>query len=264
MAKEPKLLKYQVADNVTAFSTTRHGGCSEGSYRSFNINDYCGDTPEHTLANKEALARILHTDTEHIILPHQNHGIESRRIGSEFFPLPGNVRKMILEGVDAVMTDLPSVCVGVSTADCIPVLLYDADHHAVCAVHAGWRGTVARITRKAIVDMTVHFHTDPKTLKAVIGPGISLDSFEVGQEVYDQFAEAAFDMDTIAKFYRKWHIDLPLCNKQMLQEAGVKEANIHMTGICTMKRQEDFFSARALGTDSGRIYTGIMLNPKIQ
>ena len=261
MVLVPQLLKYDIADTVTAFSTTRHGGCSEGNYSSFNINNYCGDKAEHTLANKEALASVLHTDIQHIILPHQTHSVESRRIGSEFFTLPENVRKMILEGVDAVMTDLQGVCVGVSTADCIPVLLYDAEHHAVCAIHAGWRGTVARITRKAIVDMAFHFHTDPKKLKAVIGPGISLDSFEVGQEVYDQFAEAAFDMNTIAKFYQKWHIDLPLCNKQMLLEAGMEEANIHMADICTMKRHEDFFSARALGVDSGRIYTGIMLNP---
>ena len=68
-------------------------------------------------------------------------------------------------------------------------------------------------------------------------------------------------MSTIAKLYKKWHINLPLCNKQMLLEAGVEEENIHEADICTMKNQEDFFSARALGTDSGRIYTGIMLNP---
>lgn len=261
MEMVPQLLKYNLTSEVTAFSTTRHGGCSEGNYSSFNINEYCGDTVEHTRRNKEALAQELGTSAQRIILPHQTHGIESRRIGGEFFTLPERVQKMILEGVDAVMTDEEGVCIGVSTADCIPVLLYDPEHHAVCAIHAGWRGTAARITRKVIVDMTFHFHTNPRKVKAVIGPGISLDSFEVGQEVYDQFAEASFDMSNIAKLYKKWHINLPLCNKQMLLEAGVEEENIHEADICTMKNQEDFFSARALGTDSGRIYTGIMLNP---
>lgn len=257
----PKLLKYSVASGVTAFSTTRHGGCSEGLHGAFNINEYCNDQPNHIQENRRALAAVLGIAEPNIIMPHQTHGTEIRHIGKEFLQLPKEVQKMVLEGVDAIMTDQRGVCIGVSTADCIPLLLFDEEHHATCAIHAGWRGTVARITSKAIVGMTLHFHSDPKKLKAVIGPGISLESFEVGQEVYDQFAEAAFPMDTIARFYQKWHIDLPLCNKIALLEAGIPEENIHMADICTMKHHEDFFSARALGVDSGRIFTSIMLNP---
>ncbi len=257
----PELLEYSVASGVTAFSTTRHGGYSEGRHGAFNINEYCNDLPAHILENRKALANRLGIDEQHIIMPHQTHGTEVRHIGKEFLQLPEGVRKMVLEGVDAVMTDQSGICIGVSTADCIPVLLFDEAHHAVCAIHAGWRGTVARITSKAIAGMGLHFQSEPKKLKAVIGPGISLDSFEVGQEVYDQFAEAAFNMDAIARFYEKWHINLPLCNKMALLEAGVVEENIHSEDICTMKHSEDFFSARALGVDSGRIFTAIMLNP---
>jgi YfiH family protein len=164
---------------VCAFSTTRHGGTSEGNHASLNINPYCGDKPEHVAANRNLLAAELGISTDRLILPHQTHGTETRIIGPEFCTLPEQIRQMLLEGVDALLTNVEGVCIGVSTADCIPVLLYDEEHRATAAIHAGWRGTQARIVSKAIVDMGVAYKTDTKKLKAVIGPGISQKNFEV-------------------------------------------------------------------------------------
>ena len=271
---QPVLNYYNLSDDVKAFSTTRHGGVSEGNYASLNINEYCGDSKDHTDANRLLLANELGIDANHIIMPHQTHGVESRIIGEEFATLPDGVKKMLLEGVDAVMTNIPGMCIGVSTADCIPVLLYDEEHHAAAAIHAGWRGTQARIVHKAVQEMRMAYQTDPTKLKAVIGPGISLDNFEVGDEVYTAFEQAAFDMSAIAEerikrnpnaddpakaFERKWHINLPLANIQMLTHNGVDEANIINTGICTFDNADNYFSARRLGIESGRIYTGIII-----
>lgn len=271
---QPVLNYYDLSDDVKAFSTTRHGGVSEGNYASLNINEYCGDSKANTDANRLLLANELGIDANHIIMPHQTHGVESRIIGEEFANLPDDVKKMLLEGVDAVMTNIPGMCIGVSTADCIPVLLYDEEHHAAAAIHAGWRGTQARIVHKTVQEMRMAYQTDPTKLKAVIGPGISLDNFEVGDEVYAAFEQAAFDMSTIAEerikrnpnaedpaktFERKWHINLPLANIQMLTHNGVDEANIINTGICTFDNADNYFSARRLGIESGRIYTGIII-----
>lgn len=271
---QPVLNYYNLSDDVKAFSTTRHGGVSEGNYASLNINEYCGDSKANTDANRLLLANELGIDASHIIMPHQTHGVESRIIGEEFATLPDGVKKMLLEGVDAVMTNIPGMCIGVSTADCIPVLLYDEEHHAAAAIHAGWRGTQARIVHKAVQEMRMAYQTDPTKLKAVIGPGISLDNFEVGDEVYADFEQAAFDMSAIAEerikrnpnaddptkaFERKWHINLPLANIQMLTHNGVDEANIINTGICTFDNADNYFSARRLGIESGRIYTGIII-----
>lgn len=271
---QPVLNYYNLSDDVKAFSTTRHGGVSEGNYASLNINEYCGDSKANTDANRLLLANELGIDANHIIMPHQTHGVESRIIGEEFATLPDGVKKMLLEGVDAVMTNIPGMCIGVSTADCIPVLLYDEEHHAAAAIHAGWRGTQARIVHKAVQEMRMAYQTDPTKLKAVVGPGISLDNFEVGEEVYADFEQAAFDMSTIAEerikrnlnaddpakaFERKWHINLPLANIQMLTHNGVDEANIINTGICTFDNADNYFSARRLGIESGRIYTGIII-----
>lgn len=271
---QPVLNYYNLSDDVKAFSTTRHGGVSEGNYASLNINEYCGDSKANTDANRLLLANELGIDANHIIMPHQTHGVESRIIGEEFATLPDGVKKMLLEGVDAVMTNIPGMCIGVSTADCIPVLLYDEEHHAAAAIHAGWRGTQARIVHKAVQEMRMAYQTDPTKLKAVIGPGISLNNFEVGDEVYAAFEQAAFDMSAIAEerikrnpnaddptkaFERKWHINLPLANIQMLTHNGVDEANIINTGICTFDNADNYFSARRLGMESGRIYTGIII-----
>ena len=236
---------------VTAFSTTRQGGCSTGNYAAFNINSYCGDDVVHVAANKVALCRLLDIDCSHLVMPHQVHGCVVRHIDGP--------QQETLEGVDAVMTNVSQLCIGVSTADCIPVLLYDPVHRAVGTVHAGWRGTVLRIVKKAVEAMHDAYGTQPADLQTVVGPGISLDSFEVGDEVYDQFVEAGFDMAPISRRDAKWHIDLPMCNRLQLMEAGVPADHIQMTGICTYQQYDHYFSARRLGIQSGRIFTGILL-----
>lgn len=241
------------------FSTNRHGGHSKGEYSSFNINEYCGDDAADIAANRKQLCGELGIDEARLIVPHQVHGTAVRQIAKDFFSLPENIRKMVLEGVDAVMTDMSGVCIGVSTADCIPIIIYSASSHAVAVVHAGWRGTVARIVEQTVQAMAVTYHSVPSELRCVIGPGISLDNFEVGDEVYDKFVKAAFDMNIIAKRYEKWHIDLKLCNRMQLERMGVKRENIQISDICTFADNADYFSARKQGISSGRVFTAAML-----
>jgi len=265
---KPVLHFYDFGQDVVAFSTTRQGGYSEGNYSQFNINRYCGDSAETIRQNRQALCQLLQIDDRHLLMPHQVHLTEVAVIDEAFLCLDDNERQQRLEGIDAIMTDREGVCIGVSTADCIPVLLYDSIHHAVCAIHAGWRGTVARIVEKAVKAMTATYGTNPIDIVAQIGPGISLDSFEVGDEVYDAFAQAGFDMSAISQkfftfhsslFTSKWHIDLPTCNKLQLMTMGVKPENISVSDICTYKSHDTFFSARRLGINSGRIFTAIMM-----
>ncbi|WP_027455613.1 peptidoglycan editing factor PgeF [Xylanibacter brevis] len=269
--KQPVLHNYHMGEGVTAFSTTRQGGYSEGRYGEFNINRYCGDSEEAIGRNRQALTQLLGIDDAHLLMPHQVHLTEIAVVGNDL--------NMNLEGYDALMTDVAGVCIGVSTADCIPVLLYDRRQRAVCAIHAGWRGTVKRITEKAVARMTAVYGTQPQDVIAQIGPGIHLDSFEVGDEVYDAFAHEGFNMPAISRKYPvkdssfkkdssffiphssfyKWHIDLPQCNRLQLIETGIPAQQISVSGVCTFEQSERFFSARRLGIQSGRIFTAIML-----
>jgi copper oxidase (laccase) domain-containing protein len=76
-------------------------------------------------------------------------------------------------------------------------------------------------------------------------------------EVFQQFADAGFEMSRIARKYAKWHIDLPLCNRLQLEGVGVTD--VRLSGICTYQQCNDYFSARRLGINSGRIFTGVLL-----
>ena len=116
--------------------------------------------------------------------------------------------------------------------------------------------------------MTACYGSQPSDVVAQIGPGISLKSFEVGQEVYDAFAAEGFCMEEISRLMpssqgneneEKWHIDLPACNRLQLLEAGLQNEQIHTLPVCTYEQHADYFSARRLGINSGRIFTGIML-----
>jgi YfiH family protein len=202
--------------------------------------------------NLESLAALLPERPRVIVVPRQTHTTNVRVITD----VPTSEE---LQDVDAVVTHLKDFCLCVSTADCVPVLLYDKEKQVIAAIHAGWRGTVGRIVEKTIEVMRVQYGTEGKDLVACIGPSISLESFEVGDEVYAAFEEAGFDMARIARRYKKWHLDLWEANRVQLLANGVLPEHIEVVGICTFQRHEDFFSARRLGIKSGRILSGIML-----
>ena len=201
----------------------------------------------------------------YVVQPHQVHGCVIREVTDTL------TTRDELEGVDALITNVPGVAISVRTADCIPVLLYDAVHNAVAAVHAGWRGTVQRISRKVIAEMQRRYGTSSSDLKAVIGPGIGPDSFQVGQEVADEFRNAGFPMVEILldcgpknptvdnPMNGGLHIDLWKANQWLLEQAGVKPQNIQVAGICTYRNNDRFFSARREGLKCGRIINVIKL-----
>ena len=117
---------------------------------------------------------------------------------------------------------------------------------------------------KTIEEMKRVYGSCAGDIDAIIGPGISIDAFEVGDEVYNEFATAGFPMKSIARRYptinggMKWHIDLWEANSLLLQECGVERERIEIAGVCTFTRHTEFFSARRLGINSGRIFSGIM------
>ena len=258
------LLTYPMSSaSVTAFSTTRHGGVGKGAYGTFNCTPYTGDEPDVVYANQERLCQRLGIPKDRLIIPYQTHSCNLLTIDRDFVKLTSDARHALMQEKDAVMTDIEGVCLCVSTADCIPILLYDRAHKAIAAVHAGWRGTVARIAEKTLLAMHDTYGTSYADIEAAIGPGISLEAFEVGIEVYKAFEEGGFDMERIAQWHEekgKYHLDLPEANRLQLLGMGIPEEQIYNSGVCTYARHHDFFSARRLGIKSGRILNGIMIN----
>ena len=196
-----------------------------------------------------------------VVYPHQTHTDKIYTISSDFFLLSLAERKAALEGVDALISNAKNIIMGISTADCIPVIVYDPVHHAAAAIHAGWKGTRLRIVSKTIREMQKVYGTNPSDCTAAIGPGISQDSFEVGQEVVDAFVEAGFEMDDYVIIKKKPHIDLKALNKLQLTSMGVKDNNIIVSDIDTFTNV-DYFSARREqhgDVKCGRILSGFML-----
>ena len=256
LTSDKRMLEYGILkpySNISCFSTTRHGGCGEGAYATFNCTHYCGDKPEHVSSNLEILTASLSERPQVFVIPRQTHTTNVRIITD--VPMSDE-----LQEVDAVVTHRKGFCLCVSTADCVPVLLYDTSRQVIAAVHAGWRGTVGRIVEKTLDAMKLRYGTEGKDVIACIGPSISLESFEVGDEVYAAFQEAGFDMNRIARRYEKWHLDLWEANRMQLLARGVFTEHVEVAGVCTYNHCEDFFSARRLGIKSGRVLSGIMMN----
>jgi YfiH family protein len=162
---------------------------------------------------------------------------------------------------DALITDRRETAIGVYTADCAPLLLFDPLHRAVGAVHAGWRGTVRRIAEKTVSAMTAHFGTRPSDLLAAIGPTIGPCCYEVGREVLDQMPQALPRWDTVVFPLNgeKARLDLQEANRLQLQEAGIPPDRIGVLPLCTSCRRDLFYSFRGERGKKGQMLNAIML-----
>lgn len=251
---------FEKYNEIAHFCTTRQGGTSVGNYASFNLSPFSGDDLRAVLNNQSKLAEWLGVDAEKIILPFQTHGTEVKEITDRFFELADEEKRDYLNGVDAIFTRIPKVCIGISTADCVPILFYDPTTQVVAAAHAGWRGTCGRIAEKTINALAETYSCHPSDILVTIGPSISAKVYEVGQEVVDNFENAGFDNSEIMEIRNtSIYLDLWKANEQSLLKAGVAAENIEVAGICTFTEHERFFSARRLGIKSGRLLSGIML-----
>ena len=258
-----ELLDYTLAPEVRAFSTPRTALSpaieTDAPYAGFNLTDYCGDNPAHVAECREALCAALKISDNQLLLPHQTHTNRVVLVDAPLMEMESSERYAHLQNVDALVTALPRVCIGISTADCVPVLLYDPQNHIIGATHAGWRGMVEHIITHTIERMRT-LGTNPRDLRAVVGPCIGPDSFEVGEEVVDAFMQAKFPPSVVRRgFFKRPHIDLWAAAVYELELSGLSLDAILVSGIDTYACPDRFFSARRLGIQSGRIYSGIML-----
>lgn len=234
-----------VAPGVKAFFTSR-GDISSSPYSGFNICHYTGDSPESVARCRVMLAARLGIEPEMLVVPRQTHSVNCRVIDS----VPVDAGS--LKSVDALVTALPGVAIGVSTADCVPVLLADTVHGVVGAAHAGWRGALGGVVEATVRGM-VSLGSVPADIRAVIGPCICKDCFEVGDEVAELFPDGY-----VARAAgRKPHVDLPEYVASRLVACGITRELVTMPVACTKCNPDRYFSARELGVNSGRNFSMI-------
>ena len=188
---------------------------------------------------------------------------------------------------DGLITNTSGVVLAIGTADCMPVLVADPVHKAVGAFHAGWRGTLARIVEKGVGEMRRRFGSNPRDLRAAIGPGIHACCYEVGKELRDKFEaqfsyarelfQEVFESDQVRERYPllfmtqrapghsdlgpKLHLDLVEANRRQLLDAGLKAENIWASELCTACHTDLLFSYRAEGPGTGRMLGAIGIRP---
>jgi polyphenol oxidase len=203
-----------------------------------------------------AVARSMDVPPERVLLIRQVHGIGvaiARR---------GEVDPWRCPEADIILSDDPSVAIGVRVADCAPVLLFDPRKNSVGAVHAGWRGAAASAVGHAVEGMSRTFGTDPADLIAAIGPCLGACCAEVGPDVVDAFrAGGANDASMGAWFAAgrgdRWLLDLERANRDQLACAGVRPDAIFGSGLCTKTHQATLHSYRAHSQHAGRMMAAI-------
>lgn len=249
----------QVPELVCGFST-RLGGVSEGCFSSMNLGFRRGDASENVFENYRRICNCLGIMPEQLVFPDQVHETVVRHATKQDIG-KGIFRERDYSGVDSQITDERGVALVVFGADCVPVFFYDSVHHAIGTAHAGWRGTVGGIVKNTIHAMKEQFGTNPADVKAVIGPSIGPECFEVGDEVAEIFSDRFDDRaDIIERSYgEKPHINLWKANQCLLCEAGVKEENISVSGLCTRCDRNLFFSHRQMGNERGSMAGFLML-----
>jgi len=253
----PSLRKF---NEIAHFCSSRQGGVSVGNYASRNLSLFTGDEPEKIRQNFQRLTSLTGINFQQMIIPRQTHSSNILNIDSSFLNQPPTVQNQQLNDIDALITNMPEVCLCISTADCVPLTFYDRSKKVVGAAHAGWRGTCAQIAVKTVNAMTKTYHSNPEDIFVGIGPSISAKVYNVGSELLTAFENEGFPIDQI--FHKKagqLFLDLWEANRWQLEQSGIPSEQIEISGHCTFTEHERFFSARRLGIQSGRLLSGIVI-----
>ena len=202
--------------------------------------------------NRKRLAVAMGIDEHALFLPSQVHKTRIVHVSRQ------TTKDQLME-TDALITSEKGICVAVMSADCVPILLFDKKNKVVAAVHSGWRGTVARILDLTLQEMKATYGTKGEDIVAAIGPSVSQDSYEVGEEVVEAIINV-FERShqlMIPQPNNKAKLDLWKANEFQLLDFGVAPSRIEVSNLCTVKHNTSFFSARK--GDAGRFAAGIML-----
>ena len=226
--------------------TYRYGGVSEDSFNSFNMGLHVGDTPDAVAENRKRLARVLGVEPHRLTCGEQVHGVGVTRVTPELVGRGAFSWDDSIPDSDAIHTNLVNVPLLLLVADCVPVLIYDAVHHAVAVVHAGWRGAIAHIVERTIDSMYEAYGTSPSDCYLFIGPSIGADSFEVSEEIAEQFRQdmsalGLSQVDEVVRYIQRDgqttptpHVDLKVYIAACVVQKGVPLKQVAVSSTDTM------------------------------
>jgi YfiH family protein len=222
---------------VRAAVSTRVGGVSTPPL-DLNLSFNVGDDALHVKKNRELFFGSLGIGVDALALPQQVHGNTVRRVDR-----PG-----LYPACDALVSNVPGVYLGVTVADCIPLLIFDAAKRAVSAVHVGWRGSLARVASKALETLAAEYSSRPEDVFAFLGPSAGVCCYEVGEKIARRFDSSDFQTRNGRIF-----LDLKSVTRRHLSAFGIPEAHIEFSAQCTICSPSVFHSFRREREKSGRM-----------
>lgn len=235
----------------------RGGGVSTIPHlASLNIGDGLGDDPQCVAENRRRLFAALGAKAERAVWAQQVH---SDRV----FPVAADTLSLRDAQCDGFVTACPGIALMVKTADCTPILLWDQANGIIGALHAGWRGSVARIAARGVEAMC-RLGGNPKTICAAIGPCIRMCCYEVGDDVIQAARIICADDPQILSERQtesgtRRFADIAMLNRRVLLDAGVPAEHIAVANDCTCCHPDVFFSHRATGGKRGVMGAAIVL-----
>lgn len=244
-----KFESFKKYKNIVHFITTKEGWVNGNKPR------FTGDSEDIYARFRHELAVSCEAEEKSFVFPRQTHSDRITVVNS------GNFANTIDE-TDALITNEKGLFVCVQTADCVPVLLFDPVKMVVAAVHAGWKGTISKIAGKTVAKMVDSFGCNPTDIVAGIGPSIHMHAYEVGPEVVEAVEANFVNSPALLKPSMNAghaYFDLWEANQTVLLEAGIREENIEVIGLCSFEHADLFYSARREGSDTGRMVSGIRL-----
>lgn len=242
------------------FFSSRAGGVSTAPFDALNLSFMTGDRPENVLKNRQLLAEALEIPLENFVFAKQSHSRNIVKVTPEMKGLGARDYQSALDDCDGLISNIRGLCLAVLGADCASILLFDPRKKIIGAVHAGWRGTVGKITQNLVRNFVEKFGSSPADIRAGLGPSIGPCCYEVGLAVVDAVNKNLPEANKLLRKERgKYYFNLWMANYQQLTAAGIPPENIEIAAICTRCRTDLFFSARAAGGPAGRCAAGIML-----
>lgn len=232
--------------NILNAVFTRQGGISPEPWASLNLSISVGDDPARVAQNRIHVFNALGRNPASLHDVWLVHGTDVVHADA---PRPLDQPPL---KADILFTDNPAVSLFMRFADCVPLLFHDPQKGVIGIAHAGWMGTVKGVAEVSVQAMVERYGCNPRDIVAGIGPSISIDHYEVGEEVALQFREKfGADSEKILQT-RDGHIylDLWTANALQLQKAGVEQ--IQISGLCTACHLDDWYSHRAEKGKTGR------------
>lgn len=238
--------------------TTRMGGVSTGVWDSWNFGENRGDDIECVKENYRRAGEIFGVTKDDFVITKQVHEIEVREVSEADRHVVGTP---VPYDADGLVTNMKGQPILIYIADCVPVLLEDAEAGVVSAVHCGWKSSVADILGVAVGKM-IKLGAKSENIHAAIGASIGKCCFECDDDV-PEAVEKYLGGDTEGLLERKengkTHIDLRGANCRRLLQLGLKAGNIDVSDECTMCNQDKYWSHRGSEGVRGSMAAVIML-----